>query len=266
MLLGESCLNQAQIRACLLQRHAGLQTAEAAVPQVISIEDEVVIDPRNPEVDVAVGEPERGRHDADDRERLIPEADLSVEHVRIGPEVHLPVAMADQRDGRGAFLVLGGGKAASECRSNAPDIEKTRRDAGQSEPFRQLAGSLGDVFRVVAGDRVESGIELIPFFEAHRSDVADRHALPRFSELHEAVGVGKGQRLHEDGIDSGEYGAVRTDAERERQHDGDREAGRPGEHADRVANIAYQDFEPAHPHRTRPRVTGLRKSLGGGVS
>src|SRR5713226_530883 len=143
------------------------------------------------------------------------EAQILADDIGICFEATTPKTITNQRSRwpvEGLFL---GGKFPAPRGNNCPDLEETGRDPGASYSFRQRAGGFGNVFGVVAGERLERGIEAIPVFETNRSD--QMKWTSSFGvvlvDAHELVGVGERQRLEEDGVDGGEHGAVGADAE-----------------------------------------------------
>ena len=97
------------------------------------------------------------------------EAKIFSDDVGIGVEAATPEAIADKDRVRSVEGLLLGCEFAAQRGRNAPDLEKTRRDPGASYFFRQRAGGFGDVFGVVAGERLEGGIEAIPVLETNWS-------------------------------------------------------------------------------------------------
>ena len=70
---------------------------------------------------------------------------------------------------------------------------------------------------------------------------------------HELVGVRIRQRLDQHRVDDAEDRRRRADAEREREHGGEREGGPPRQAAQRVAQIAADGIEKANEmHRAAP--------------
>ena len=100
----------------------------------------------------------------------------------------------------------------------AEDIEVARRDANSREALRLIAGGVGHVFRVEAGDRGEGMAQTVPIFDAAGRDEA-RLLIFRgagFEDRDETVGLGIRQGLQEHGVDHREQGSVGGDTEGER--------------------------------------------------
>src|SRR2546425_3936073 len=98
------------------------------------------------------------------------EAQIFSDDVGIGVEATTPETIANQSSRRPVEGLFLGRKFPAQRGNNCPDLEETGRDPGASYSFRQRAGGFGDVFGVVAGERLERGIEAIPVFETNRSD------------------------------------------------------------------------------------------------
>src|ERR1700676_4125292 len=98
------------------------------------------------------------------------EAQIFSHDVGIGVEATTPEAIANQGCGRPVESLLVGRKFTAQHGGNSPDLKETGGNPGASYPFRQRAGGLGDIFAVIAGERLEGGIEAIPVFETNRSN------------------------------------------------------------------------------------------------
>src|SRR2546423_4078248 len=128
------------------------------------------------------------------------EAQILAEDVGIGVEATTPESVANQDSSRPVESLLLGGKFAAQRWNHRPNLEETGRDPSASYPFRQRAGGFGDVFSVVAGERLESGIEAIPVFETDRSDQMEWTVGFRIVlvDAHKLIGVRERERLEED--------------------------------------------------------------------
>src|SRR6267142_1862971 len=98
------------------------------------------------------------------------EAQIFPDDAGIGVEATTPEAIANQGRGRPVESLLVGREFTAQHGRNGPDLKETRRDPGASYPFRQRAGGLGNIFAVIAGERLEGGIEVIPVLETDRSN------------------------------------------------------------------------------------------------
>src|SRR5712664_3106750 len=98
------------------------------------------------------------------------EAQIFPDDVGIGVEATTPETIANQGSRRPVEGLFLGGKFTAHRGNNCPDLEETRGNPGASYSLWQSAGGFGDVFGVVAGERLERGIEAIPVFETNRSN------------------------------------------------------------------------------------------------
>src|SRR6266478_8491806 len=98
------------------------------------------------------------------------EPQILANDVGIGVETSAPETIANQGRGRPVKGLLFGRKFAAQHGGNSPHFEETGGDPGASDSFRQRASGLGNIFPVIAGERLESGIEAIPVFETNRSN------------------------------------------------------------------------------------------------
>src|SRR5260370_5639711 len=90
--------------------------------------------------------------------------------VGIGGEATGQEAIADQGRGRAVESLFVRREFTAQHGRSGPDLKETGRDPRASYPFRQRAGGLGNIFAVIAGERLEGGIEIIPIFETDRSN------------------------------------------------------------------------------------------------
>src|SRR5260370_13435221 len=133
------------------------------------------------------------------------EAQIFADDFGIGVEATTPETIANQGSRRPVEGLFLGGKFPAQRGNNCPDLEETGRNPGASYSFRQRAGGFGDVFGVVAGERLERGIEAIPVFETNRSDQMDwtsRFAVVLVDE-HRLFGSGERQGLEGDRLACG---------------------------------------------------------------
>ncbi len=273
-------MNQVEVRARLLQRHAGLEPTVAAVPEVETAEHERLVDRRYEEIHVAIRKAERRWQDSHDRHRLIADAHAALEHLRVGLEPRRPITMADQYGRRRPRLILRGCKSAAYLRPRAPDLEETWRHVRQAILFGQIAGGLGHVLAVVTGEGLERAALRVPFLQANRRGVADRRIGARLVHDDQSIGARERQRLQQDRVDRGEHRAVRADAKRQGQDHDDRESRRPAQRPQGVARVPQQAVKGeyaamgaarvggAHARcvaTTRPRVGGQRNERRRGL-
>src|SRR6266436_7667637 len=98
------------------------------------------------------------------------EAQIFPDDVAIGVEATAPEAIADQGRGRAVESLFVRREFTAQHGRNGPDLKETGRDPRASYPFRQRAGGLGNIFAVIAGERLEGGIEVIPVLATDRSN------------------------------------------------------------------------------------------------
>src|SRR6266481_625843 len=152
-------------------------------------------------------------------------AQIFAHDVGIGVEATTPEAIANEDSGRSVESLLVGRKFAAQHGGNSPDLKETGGDPRPSYPFRQSAGGLGNILAVIAGERLEGGIEAIPVFKTNRSNQMEWAGSFRIVlvDAHKLIGVWEREGLEEDGIDSGEDGTVCANGKGQGEHDGGRE-------------------------------------------
>src|SRR5207245_10504397 len=118
--------------------------------------------------------------------------------------------------GRPVKSLLVGCKFAALHGGNSPHLKETGGDPGASDSFRQRASGLGNIFPVIAGERLESGIEAVPVFETNRSNQMRwaRSFRIVLVDAHQLFGFWEREGLEEDGVEGGEDGAVGADTQR----------------------------------------------------
>src|SRR6266852_87432 len=153
------------------------------------------------------------------------EAQIFPDDVGIGVEATTPEAIANQGRGRPVESLLVGREFTAQHWRNGPDLKETGGDPGASYPFRQRAGGLGNILAVIAGERLEGGIEAIPVFKTNRSNQMEwaRSFRIVLVDAHKLIGVWEREGLEEDGIDSGEDGTVCANGKGQGEDDGGRE-------------------------------------------
>ena len=107
-----------------------------------------------PQVHVAIGKMERGRHDADDGVRGRADAQRLADCVWLAPETAAPQAVADQHAFGPPKCSSCGREIAPQCWSDAQHLQKTRRHQRHLELLGKFAGEFRNVLEVVAGDRL----------------------------------------------------------------------------------------------------------------
>src|SRR6266436_5874848 len=153
------------------------------------------------------------------------EPQILANDVGIGVEATTPEAIANEDSRRSVESLLVGRKFAAQHGGNSPHLKETGGNPGASHSFRQRAGGLGNIFPVIAGKRLESGIEAIPVFEANWSNQMEwaRSFRIVLVDAHKLIGVWEREGLEEDGIDGGEDGTVCPNGKGQGEDDGGRE-------------------------------------------
>src|SRR5260370_40054058 len=98
------------------------------------------------------------------------EPQILANDVGIGVETAAPETIANQGRGRPVEGLLVGRKFAAQHGGHTPHLKETGGDPGASHSFGQRASGLGNIFPVIAGERLESGIESIPDFKTNWSN------------------------------------------------------------------------------------------------
>ena len=197
---------------------------------------------RNPERDALIREAELRLHDADHGAGLAREGVALADHCRIGVEPALPQPVAEDDD---AAVVLIGGQPAVQ-RLRAQRREERRRRLGQEElvdmPFRSCRGRAG----AVEPDVLEPGCALAVLeiqLIRHAELLGLIGAGGRAGDVDEPVRVRERQRLEEHGVDDAEDRRVRSDGERERRDDDEREARRAAKTARGMLEVPEPCFQ-----------------------
>ena len=184
-----------------------------------------------------------GSEDADDDRFLDRQVEDLADRGRIRAEDALPVAVRQHHDRRRGLLLVIGNQQAAPQRLHAEDLEEVRRHQPAGRAMRVAAaehveGPVAELDELVDGLR--RGPVVGDFLE-REAGVLDAGAHRRLAEVHDAVGLGVGQRPQQHPVDDAEDGGVGPDAEAERQDEGQDEARRLGQAPDRRAetHIVY---------------------------
>ena len=190
-------LNSIQIRECLIQRNPGLESTSNSVEpaELPRHRPRRVHGVRHPKIHEPINGRERRRHDADDRNGLTVDLDNRADDVRIGVQTVAPILITDDGYEVGTEALLVVGEAASKRGLDAPQLEETGSGRRPSNVFRPITRGVGDVLRVVRGDRLESGVSLGPVEEPDRwNGDFDRRRFLNVTDICEPVGLGERQR------------------------------------------------------------------------
>src|SRR5262249_27794217 len=95
------------------------------------------------------------------------------------------------------------------------------RNPGASDLFGEGGGRFRDIFRVVAVEGLEGGIQTAPIFKTNGSDAGTGIAVPGvvLLDAHELIAVREGQWAEEDSVDGGKDGGISANAESKSEND-----------------------------------------------
>ena len=228
------------VGAGLLDGDARLQARDAVQPWVIA-----AILPagvfrrladRRPQLDAA-RELEVGRHDADHREAAVVERHLLIEDAGVAAEAPLPERVAEHGDRLRARLVFVIGEEAAPQGIDAQRLEQLSRHHAAGQPLGLARARQVVALAAVDADVLEDLVLRPPVLVVRVSDGHLINLRARLPQVDEPLGFGVGQRLEQHRIDDAEDGRRRADAERQRQHRDEGEAGVPEQHARAVAQV-----------------------------
>ena len=173
--------------------------------------------------------------------------------VWIGVEAPGPGVVAEQHDPVRPAPRLVVGEEPPEVRPRPEQPQQPRRDRRAPRPGAVRRDPL-ERERPVCRELLERlGLFLHPLDRAGAQERPSRPLRERLPDAHDAPGVGIRQRPYQQAVDDAEHRGGGASAQREDEHHRGREAGRPPEAADGVAQVAPQVVEPAPaPHVARP--------------
>ena len=205
----------------------------------------------HPQLILAAGKIETGRHHADDRVALAVQVEGLAGYLRVGAEAALPQAVAHDDHATGSGPVLFGQERAAQLRLDAQQGKEVGRDALAVNPLR-----LADARQVKAlvGGRRHAFKDLVlitpVYVVSHRGRVARVSAsgvvLP---DHHEPFGVSIRQGAQQHRVDDTEDGAVRADPQGQSDHGDGGEAGVFPERPQAVAQVAPESSQKIPPLR-----------------
>ena len=182
----------------------------------------------------------RARLEHPDNQRLLDRQvqDLSDDR-RIRPEHPLPVAVGEHRDRLRRPAFVRGQQHPPEMRPRAEQLEEVRRDQSARRPMRLAAtedveGPVPELDELVDGLRLRA---VVRDLDEREAGVFDSRRHLRLPQVHDAVGLGVGQRPQQDPVDDAEDRGVGANAEPERQDEGEREPRHPRQGPQREANV-----------------------------
>ena len=120
---------------------------------------------------------------------------------------------------------------------HAEQLEEVGGYAAGSQLFRERSAGVVHNPRVEGGDVAEHVRLLAEVLKLRRRRPRERAVGHGRLDHHQAIGIGKRYRPEENGVDDGEDGGVRADAERERGDGGSREAAALPEHSQRLLQV-----------------------------
>ena len=193
-----------------------------------------------PDVGFGVGD-EGLAEDSDDGVWLVAEREGAADDVGIASEFALPEAVADDDDFAAVGRVFLRGEGAAQHDGRAKEAEVGFADVDAVDLLGMVAGEVeAGAAEVVGGDVLKDAGLLPPVVELGGRS-GGSFALGRCEqELDDAVGVGIGERLEQDGVDDGEDGGVGSDAKGQGCDGCDGEAGIFEEAAQGVLEVMPQ--------------------------
>jgi hypothetical protein len=244
------------VRICVGDRHTRLQAREPTKAK--AVEGHAVAIDANRQNDFGlrlhVQEPEALRHDADNLGRARVDGELPSDHRRVAAKPSLPVAI--RQDHRAAPDLDPGGAArdvrfsedAADCRLYAKRLKYAVGDGHHARLLRVADPGNGRPASE-PDTEIPKDSALLAVREVLRrrhQEVVDLDTRRGMLEAHELLRVRVRQRFDQHAIDHGEDGCVCAKAQRQRQHDGERECRIPAHPAQGVSEIAPQRVEQAN--------------------
>src|SRR5579859_1126037 len=178
-------------------------------------------------------------HHADDRERPSVDADTLAKDSRVGAEVALPQAVAQDDNLIAASLIFAGGKCPAQGGFDTEGGKKVSGDCGSVNALRfsgarqiHIAGSVGrDVLERMT---LRLPVKIIGWSNG---------ALLPIGKSHNSIERRQGKWMNEESLGDAEDGSVDPDAERQCDHDGSREARVLPKHARAKAQVLQKNFQ-----------------------
>ncbi len=211
----EPLCDAVHLGARFLARHPGRSTPKTSRSSCVTLLARVVGNLRQPDLRVVRKQHLFG-HDPDDGGWLAVDANGRADDVRIAAVAVLPEGVADDGDGLGALLLVGGREIAAEEGRLTDQAEDICGDPGTSCLLGQSL-RVADVHHAVAGAAkpLEGPARLAPV-----AQLRVRHQQPPLpvtlpGQHEHAVGVVVGQAAQESGIHDAEADGVDADPERQ---------------------------------------------------
>ncbi len=247
VLAGESLRDRLHLDRRLVQRHARTQPPHRGEPlPLVARRLERVERERHPDL-LVLRKGEALGHDPDHRVRLSIHANGAVEDVGGAAVPVLPHGVAENGHARTARPFLAVAKVASDHRAHAEHGEQVRGHERAVESLGALDAAHVDRAVVVAGEPLERALlrsELHQVGVGHPRVVDVARGMVALDD-HDALGARKGQPAQHGAVDDAEHRGREPDADAEREHGDDDEAGTLAKGARGEAEIAEQSIHDA---------------------
>src|SRR5262245_7239687 len=199
----------------------------------------------NPDAGVLIEELETGWHHPDYGVTYVVEQDIAAGDVAIRAVPVLPQTMTDDGDIACAGLFIGGEKPPSHDRFDAEQWKEAGGySGGRDLPRLAVTGQIESA-RFDRGHRL-GGLIFRPTIRAvsrSRASLNNDDERRLFPNHHQSVRLAIRRRLEQNGIDHTENSRVRADAERQRQHGDEGEAGALHQRSRAVAQVLNQRLD-----------------------
>ena len=154
------------------------------------------------------------------------------------PELAMPEAIAEERDGAGAQAIVGSVEIAADRRVDAERGQELRGDHEAVHPLCRTV-TAGEVVVLVAihGHGREGAVLALPVEEIEIADGRLRLASIALVDGNQLARLRVGQRVEQDAVHDGEERGIGADPESERDHGDDGEGRSLEEHAKGEADV-----------------------------
>ena len=208
---------------------------------------------RRPQRRFREGKPEFARHDADDRELLAVEGNLSSEDGGIAAELRLPQPVTQERRARGTGPIVRRREQPADGRPHTQRRQKVVRQRGAFDPNRIADANQRRQLKMVHARALERCARLDPIAVIRRRELVA--VLGRlFPQPYETIRIRKRKRPQQYEIGHREGRSRCPDAESDDEHSRDGEPGRPPEHPRRIGDVLSEhvtmDRDPSLDHVT----------------
>jgi len=180
------------------------------------------------------------RHNADNGGWLAVKIDHASNNLGIAVKGAVPKTIAENDQGRRARLIFIFSEGPANLRRQSDYVEEVRRYKRNRDSFRFAAGNAAEIARLQTAERemLERSAVAPPVDVIRQSD---RHIRSGggLIKINDALRLRIRERTEEDGVNHAEDRAVRTDAERQREHSDDCEARGFAQLAEGEAEIVH---------------------------